>query len=72
MELYLEFASREKLPPDAYIALGGGALDVIEHLDVVMVSLDGTRSVVLMEVSPPEGLGVEERGWRILESLVKD
>ena len=50
----------------------GGALDSMEHLDAMMVSLDGVRRAVLMAVSPPEGLGVEERGWSILESLVEE
>ena len=39
---------------------------------MVMVSLDRVRRAVLMAVSPLEGLGVEERGWRILESLVEE
>ena len=34
----------------------------MEHLDWTMVSLDGVRRAVPMAVSPPEGLGVEERG----------
>jgi len=37
---------------DVYIALGGGALDAMEHSDAVMVSLDEVRRVVLMAVSP--------------------
>jgi len=67
-ELYVKFASRDKGLRDVNIALGGGVLDVMEHSDVMMVSLDGMRSAVLMAVSPPEGLGVEERGggfWRV-------
>jgi len=59
MEPYVKFASRDKGLQDANITLGDGALDVMEHSDVVMVSLDGMRSAVLMAVSPPEGLGVE-------------
>ena len=55
-----------------YIALGRGALDAMEHLDVVIVSLDGVRRAVLIAVSLSEGLGVEERGWRIWEILVEE
>jgi len=55
-----------------YIVLGGGALDAMEHSDMAMMSLDGVRRTLLMAVSPPEGLGVEERGWKILESLVEE
>ena len=69
MELYVKFASRDKGLRDANIALGGGALDVTEHLDVVMVSLDGMRSAVLMAVSPPERVRCEGEGgegfWRV-------
>jgi len=36
---------------DAYIVLGGGALDAMEHLDTVMVSLDEVRRAVLLAVS---------------------
>ena len=55
-----------------YIALGDGSLDAMEHFDVAMVSLDGSRRAVLMAVSQPEGLDMEERGWRILESLMEE
>jgi len=37
---------------DAYIALGGGALDAMEHPDAMMVSLDEVRRAMLMTVSP--------------------
>ena len=44
----------------------------MEHSDVMMMSLDGVRRTVLMAVSPPEGVGVEKREWRILESLMEE
>jgi len=47
---------------DAYIAPGDGALDAMDHLDAVMVSLDGVRRAVLMAVSPFEGGGCGDFG----------
>ena len=42
---------------DAYITLGDGFLDVMEHSDTVMVSLGEVRRVLLMAVSPFGGSG---------------
>ena len=40
-----------------YIPLGDGALDVMEHSYVVMVSLDEVRRALLMAASPFGGGG---------------